>query len=434
MVAEPGRLDYWRKYFRSANSDIFDVIEHAILVAASDCPQEFRVQRDRIAEKLFSCQLARCHGCDRVKQQLPQESDDDAFKGGGGSEGGASGCAEKESKVDGIASEREEDVNRAMRNYSYDEAEALTEEIEEETQAVREVFRIKETLSNKEHEPDSVLYESLRRLQLMALSVDVLKVTEIGKAVNGLRKHRSREIRHLVRTLIDGWKVVVDEWVHASADLTESTPESMNPSGVYNDEGLPSPPLDEGLLFSSRTTMELSQFFDGMDDDGNHRNNGNSERRPERGRRPPPPPPPPPAEALDHRHGAARKPPAAEVVDRRAKLQEFFVKPQEYSARQAGRPQKAVTGDGRSRQRQEPAAMQKKPAAGPDKSTIPEDSSVRAKLEAAKRKLHERYQQAENAKKQRTIQVMELQDIPNQSRQPLQKQGNHGWSWASGRR
>ncbi|CAA6661965.1 unnamed protein product [Spirodela intermedia] len=420
MVAEPGRLDYWRKYFRSANSDIFDVIEHAILVAASDCPQEFRVQRDRIAEKLFSCQLARCHGCDRVKQQLPQESDDDA------------GCAEKESKVDGIASEREEDVNRAMRNYSYDEAEALTEEIEEETQAVREVFRIKETLSNKEHEPDSVLYESLRRLQLMALSVDVLKVTEIGKAVNGLRKHRSREIRHLVRTLIDGWKVVVDEWVHASADLTESTPESMNPSGVYNDEGLPSPPLDEGLLFSSRTTMELSQFFDGMDDDGNHRNNGNSERRPERGRRPPPPP----------RGGGGPRPPprrsqetaAAEVVDRRAKLQEFFVKPQEYSARQAGRPQKAVTGDGRSRQRQEPAAMQKKPAAGPDKSTIPEDSSVRAKLEAAKRKLHERYQQAENAKKQRTIQVMELQDIPNQSRQPLQKQGNHGWSWASGRR
>lgn len=78
----------------------------------------------------------------------------------------------------------------------------------------------------------------------------------------------------------------------------------MNPSGVYNDEGLPSPPLDEGVLFSSRTTMELSQvaaqfplpfffslvgeekdqksdlralcfgddpaaqFFDGMDDDG----------------------------------------------------------------------------------------------------------------------------------------------------------------------
>lgn len=96
------------------------------------------------------------------------------------------------------------------------------------------------------------------------------------------------------------------------------------------------------------------------------RNNGESERRQERGRRPPPPAVA--AEALDRGHGAARKLAAAEVVDRRAKLQEFFVKPQEDSTRQAGRPQKAVAGDGRSRQRQEPAAMQKKPAAGPDVS------------------------------------------------------------------
>ena len=47
-----------------------------------------------------------------------------------------------------------------------------------------------------------------------------------------------------------------------------------------------------------------------------------------------------------------------------------------------------------------------------DKSKYSEKALVRTKLEAAKRKLHEGYQQAENAKKQRTIQVIELHDIP----------------------
>ena len=55
-------LDEWRKYFGSANSDIFEIIEHAIIVAASDCPKEFRVRRDGIAERLFSCRLTRCVG------------------------------------------------------------------------------------------------------------------------------------------------------------------------------------------------------------------------------------------------------------------------------------------------------------------------------------------------------------------------------------
>ncbi|GJN14417.1 hypothetical protein PR202_gb01240 [Eleusine coracana subsp. coracana] len=39
------------------------------------------------------------------------------------------------------------------------------------------------------------------------------------------------------------------------------------------------------------------------------------------------------------------------------------------------------------------------------------------RLEAAKRRLQERYQEAENAKRQRTIQVMELGDIPKPKHQ-----------------
>jgi hypothetical protein len=40
----------------------------------------------------------------------------------------------------------------------------------------------------------------------------------------------------------------------------EGTPDSVNPSVVDEEEGLPSPPLDEGAFFATQpTSMELSQ-------------------------------------------------------------------------------------------------------------------------------------------------------------------------------
>lgn len=142
-------LDHWRDFFRSTNSDIFEVIEYAILVAASDCPQELQMRRDRIAERLFSSRLTRCIGCDRVEIAVAREVEEEengGFKGGFGGEGGG----EKDSKVNSSTNERGE-MNRAS-NYSYDEAEALTEEIEEESQIVGEVLRIKDVLGNHKEE------------------------------------------------------------------------------------------------------------------------------------------------------------------------------------------------------------------------------------------------------------------------------------------
>ncbi|MED6203995.1 hypothetical protein PIB30_005001 [Stylosanthes scabra] len=264
-------LDHWRSYFKKSNSDIFSIIDNAIMVAASDCPMEFRLRRDAIAERLFSCRLSRCCGCDRVEL---------AVDGGGGKDGGGcrkSGESEvetggsKESKVNSSRDERGEVNIQIVSNYSYGEAEALTDEIEEQSQYADEVFRIRQVLLNSQEESDTVLFESLRRLQLMDLTVDLLKATEIGKAVTPLRKHGLKDIRQLARTLIDGWKVMVDEWVKATTSITgsEGTPDSVNPSVVDEEEGLPSPPMDEGAFFATQAgSMELSQFFDGMDDYG----------------------------------------------------------------------------------------------------------------------------------------------------------------------
>ncbi|KAG1365229.1 putative ATPase family AAA domain-containing protein 1 [Cocos nucifera] len=178
----------------------------------------------------------------------------------------------EECKVDN-SNESFEDLNRLVSNYSNDEAEALTKEIEE-SQMFEDILRIKEILATKHDRSDSGLFDSLRRLLLIELSIETLKATEIGRAVNGLRKHNSKQICHLVHTLINGWKVLVDEWISATAAIVDNSPASISPS-IVDEEGLPLPPLDEGALLAMQTTcIQLFEFFDGMDDSGNLRNNG----------------------------------------------------------------------------------------------------------------------------------------------------------------
>ncbi|XLT77662.1 hypothetical protein HN873_033936 [Arachis hypogaea] len=450
-------LDHWRSYFRScsSSSDIFEIIDHAIMVAASDCPKEFRLRRDHIAEMLFSCKQTRCVGCDRVELCVPVDGADGGGARGGGDDDGAyksSGFhhnrdgvvefeagASKESKVNSSRGDIDDhgdmDVNRVLSNYSFGEAEALTDEMEEQSQFVAEVLRIRDILHNRQEESDAVLFESLRRLQLMELTVDCLKATEIGKAVNPLRKHASKDIRQLARKLIDDWKEMVDEWVKATAITgSEGTPDSVNPSVVDEEEGLPSPPLDEGaFLVASTGSIELSQFFDGMDDIGNPRQSGQVKNR-ENGRKP----------SMDIQHMEKRKPQASNDTAKDSKSQ--LVKRNEATVKPS-RPVAADSGPGRppksSMQRKsnvEPrtengTVTRKPPVDQQDKSNCSDD--VDAKLEATKRKLQVRYQEAEKAKRQRTIQVMELNDLPKQGasqRNPQFKAGNLNRHWANGRR
>lgn len=45
--------------------------------------------------------------------------------------------------------------------------------------------------------------------------------------------------------------------------FTDNSPDSVNPSIVDDEEGLPSPPLDEGALFTAQTTsIRLSEVKD----------------------------------------------------------------------------------------------------------------------------------------------------------------------------
>ncbi|KAL6009844.1 hypothetical protein ACLOJK_000275 [Asimina triloba] len=383
-------LDYWRKFFHGAKSDIFEVIEHAIAVAATDSPKEFRVRRDGIAEKLYSCLMVRCSGCDRVELAVPAEEEED---GGCGNDfrAGAADDGQKDGQMN--SSLNDSGMVYQVGNYSYDEAEALTEEIEEANQVVGEVLRIKEVLANQQDE-----------------------VTKIGMAVKGLTKHVSKQIRHLARRM-EGYDTTMLVSAGSSSD-------SVNPSSAVEEEGLPSPPLDEGAFLTTQPTgMELAQFFDGMDDDGSEfnstnllplvfsfadpRNTGEFDKN--RGNR---------RNHLSENHIPKRKQqspvnePMPEVVKSQVRKPVVVCKQTKSSSVESGpgRPQKTaseqrVDVDAKLKQRTELAGVQKRQSQTvQDKSKNFDELSVQVKLEAAKRKLQEGYQQAENAKKQRTIQ------------------------------
>jgi hypothetical protein len=51
------------------------------------------------------------------------------------------------------------------------------------------------------------------------MSVDILKDTEIGKAVNGLRRHSSDKISKLAKTLFAEWKRLVDQWMNTPEEM-----------------------------------------------------------------------------------------------------------------------------------------------------------------------------------------------------------------------
>ncbi|XP_022934088.1 probable mediator of RNA polymerase II transcription subunit 26b isoform X2 [Cucurbita moschata] len=435
MAAKSGSLDSWRNYFRNANSDIFSIIDYAILVAASDCPKEFKLRRDRIAEQLFSCRLTRCFGCDRVELAVVGD-DSDGGETGFKSDFAGDGCefeggGSKESKV---YSSRDDAGEMNFISFGEAEAEALTDEIEQESQIVEEVLRIKEILNNFEEASDSVLFDSLRRLELMALSVDSLQATEIGKAVNGLRKHGSKRIRHLARVLILEWKQMVDVWVKATAAVQEVTPDSKNKSAAateeeddYEEEGLPSPPLDEAAFFTTQpTSMELSQFFDGMDDDGNPRNSGEVVKNRDNVRK----------TSNGDPNSTRCKQQTVREVDVPAKVNKSQMKEQVVKPNSGLlRPQKLSTEQKNTQRKMDKPTIPKRSQQDNFKSS--DEVAVQVKLEATKRKLQESYQQAENAKKQRTIQVMELHDLPKQGlghRNPHIKSGGYQRHWANGRR
>ncbi|XP_049401507.1 probable mediator of RNA polymerase II transcription subunit 26b [Solanum stenotomum] len=398
MKKMSGELRQWRAYFRSSNLDIFYIIESALRVAAIDHPKEFKLRRDGINELLFSIggfdsdkaenvvDVEGDKGKRKCKNELVRELNDcDVEKR----------KSESNVEVEALSDEIEEEsrvVNEALSiKNSYVEVEALSDEIEEESRVVNEALLIKKIIDNNQNESDSNIYKSLKRLQMMALSVEILQNTEIGKSVTTLRWHNSKNIRCLARKMVKGWIEMVQEWMDARATLTERNSESTKAFVVdEEDGGLPAPPLEDiPFLFTQTTEIELSQIFDGMDDDGNVIISVGQKDEQEKKQtsvlvKPNMPP------GGNSGRGRTTKPTLEQKLnnDHEMKFKE--------------------KSDKRKIQTRLVSTQQ-------NKLKSPDEDAEHLKLEATKRKLHECYQEVENAKRQR-IQVMKLKDIPKQGR------------------
>ncbi|KAL3715704.1 hypothetical protein ACJRO7_007444 [Eucalyptus globulus] len=176
-------LDYWRAFFRGTNADVFEFIDNAIAVAAHDLPDDFRSRRGRIMERLYSCETGR---------HAPSEESE------------ANGDSGVDVEQEAVGMDKESCC-------SCGEARAFADETDERSRVFGEVLRIKQVLDKSRLESASALSESLRRLQSMAITLDILETTKIGISVNNLRRNcRSKQIAQLAHGIIGQWKAMVD--------------------------------------------------------------------------------------------------------------------------------------------------------------------------------------------------------------------------------
>ncbi|PWA56582.1 putative mediator of RNA polymerase II transcription subunit 26b [Artemisia annua] len=102
---------------------------------------------------------------------------------------------------------------------------------QDERKLVDEVFRIKSILDKKKGDVEYgswVVYDCLKKLQKMVLSVKILKITMIGCSVSALKKHDFKHVSRAARMLIEEWRRVADEWVAAIEEKTVVNQEQQN--------------------------------------------------------------------------------------------------------------------------------------------------------------------------------------------------------------
>ncbi|XP_076888168.1 putative mediator of RNA polymerase II transcription subunit 26c [Bidens hawaiensis] len=228
------------------------------------------------------------------------------------------------------------------------------------------VLRIKEQLEDP-HQSDDAVVELLQTLADMDLTFTGLKETDIGRHVNRLRKHPSNEVRNLVKQLVRKWKDLVDEWVGSKND--PRAPATTNDGDS---------PLVQNVSRSAQSSQHQVPDFGYSPNphngsSGSERNNSETEQyRP--------------------------KPVASKKVA-----------PSRPAPQSQSHPAMAASGS----------------ASAPLQNRANREQNIDMdRLASARKRLQENYQEAQNAKKQRTIQVMDIHEIPKPRNGFISKKGN----------
>ncbi|XP_031264200.1 probable mediator of RNA polymerase II transcription subunit 26c isoform X3 [Pistacia vera] len=345
-------LDEFRSILDSANVDVWTFIDTAILVASLDYTAELKQRRDKIVERLYAtCISTRCRNCD--------------FGGGEDSRvNGVDVTIEKEIEHEGLTKGHVSPYTPRSVDDDDDDDHGDDDDDDVDTYGglfddeQRRILEIKEHLEDPDQSEDSLI-DLLQSLADMDITFKALKETDIGRFVNRLRKHSSNDVRRLVKHLVSRkWKEIVDEWVRlnqpgevgASTLMDGDSPQQKIPQNGHHQV--------PDFAYSPNPQNGSS---------GSDRNNSEPERKPKPNLNLNPNPNPP------RKESAASKPPAAHVP--------LSVQ--------------------RMREQQQLQQQQQK-----------ERNFDSDRLASARRRLQESYKEAENAKKQRTIQVMDIHEIP----------------------
>jgi hypothetical protein len=147
-------LEPWRELFRGR--DIYDVIGKAILVAATDSPHEFRRRRDGIVEQIYTApaaaiapatvQLGRSAG--EVSGGTALQVSDKGSKVASCTVTVVEPPEKLEGNINGYGANANANAYAFSEPDEMDWLQTLADEVDEETQEIDEVLRIKEILLN----------------------------------------------------------------------------------------------------------------------------------------------------------------------------------------------------------------------------------------------------------------------------------------------
>ncbi|KAJ7528934.1 hypothetical protein O6H91_15G026000 [Diphasiastrum complanatum] len=425
------QLHQWRSFFESSGTDLMTVIDRAITIASLDTPRDLLLRREGFTEKLFAPSLRSPSELIELENAGSDGRDSDVLQV---KDEGRNEIDDGHDRV----SDPEMDDRAA---YGYAEAEALSDEMEEESRQMKEILLIKDRLMNYHQSEEEEIFQSLKTLESMNISFEALRETEIGKQVNNFRKHSSKRVQSVARRLVRFWKTVVNEWYKSAGDLSAGAlPGSLEEND--GEFGLPSPPLDEGALLVARTTsLEMNQLFEFIDDDlwnksrpikesvelDKMKKGADIRKGPDSG----------PSNAFRKKEKEASRGDQGSTVNKDIFPRDKGARDSRISANNdfTTKPSNGLLQTVRRNENlvRKPDVLSKQQEKGlkhgvTEKQGTPEVMSVTDRLAAAKRRLQEGYQQAENAKKQRTVQVMELQDLPkrgpNRVKAPIQSKPN----------
>ncbi|KAJ4827764.1 hypothetical protein Tsubulata_020864 [Turnera subulata] len=346
--------DDFRSVLETCGVDVWTFIDAAIDVAALDYASELKQRRDGIVEKLYatpsssSCRNCSLHNNSDLNDVSNVTAKNNDAVNGRVEAKRGGGGFEKDGKRGGSPSTTPLSVDDDDDGGAEDEDLDPYGGLFDDEQ--KRILDIKQQIEDPRQTEDS-LVDLLQSLADMDITFQALKETDIGRHVNRLRKHSSGDVRRLVKQLVRKWKEIVDEWV------------SVNPQGDHASSAL----MDGDSPQQKMPQNGHHQVPDFAYSPNPHNGSSGSDKNnsePERKLKPAP----------------SREAPA---------------RPTQKSV-----PASVSASHNVQRQKEQQREQQK------------QSNFDSERLASARRRLQESYKEAENAKRQRTIQMMDIHEIP----------------------